>query len=238
MRAAGGQTLPILMYHRIAADGPEALARYRISPAAFEAQMRWLCDKGFISVTPEQLQAIRQGREAAPRRPVMITFDDGYLDFAEAAQPILKRFGFTASVFVVPGKVGGVSDWDADAGEPAPMMTWAQIREMAAQGVSIGSHSQTHRRLSRLSTREIEQEAAVSRARLAEELGAEPMTFCYPYGDHDRAVSALVARAGYSLAFTCREKVSNVDDDPLRLPRIEVHGEMTLKRFAEVLRPQ
>jgi peptidoglycan/xylan/chitin deacetylase (PgdA/CDA1 family) len=238
MRAAGGQTLPVLMYHRIAADGPEALARYRISPTAFEAQMRWLSDKGFISVTPEQLQAIRQGREAAPRRPVMITFDDGYLDFAESAQPILKRFGFTASVFVVPGKVGGASDWDAEAGEPAPMMTWAQIRDMAAQGVSIGSHSQTHRRLSRLSTGEIEQEAAVSRARLAEELGAEPMAFCYPYGDHDRAVSALVARAGYSLAFTCREKVSNVDDDPFRLPRIEVHGEMTLKRFTEVLRPQ
>jgi peptidoglycan/xylan/chitin deacetylase (PgdA/CDA1 family) len=224
--------LPILMYHQVADDGPPALARWRVPVARFAEQMAFLRREGFHTVTPDDwAHALRRNRPL-PGRPVMITSDDAYRDFADNAWPILQAQSLSATLFVIAGKVGGVADWDADAGPPAPLLDWAGLRALAGQGVSIGSHSVTHRRLSRLSTREVYEEALRSRAIIAAELGRTPTAFCYPYGAHDRVVAQAVVESGYAMGFTCIPGASTLADNPMRLPRIEINGGDDLVSFS------
>jgi peptidoglycan/xylan/chitin deacetylase (PgdA/CDA1 family) len=162
----------------------------------------------------------------------MITFDDGYQDFADTAWPILKSHGFSASVFVVAGKAGATADWDAELGAPAPLMDWPTIRAVAAEGAVIGSHSVSHHRLSRLSVEEIYAETLASRTRIAAEIGQAPTTFCYPYGAHDRLIEQVVHESGYELAFSGAPGASTLSDNPLRIPRIEICGADDLTTFS------
>lgn len=224
--------LPILMYHQVADDGPPGLARWRVPVARFAEQMAFLRREGFHTVTPDDwAQALRRNRPL-PGRPVLITSDDAYCDFAENAWPVLQAQGLSATLFVIAGKVGGVADWDADAGEPAPLLDWPGLRALAGQGVSIGSHSVTHRRLSRLTTREVYEETLRSRAIIAAELGRTPTAFCYPYGAHDQVVAQAVVESGYVMGFTCIPGASTLADNPMRLPRIEINGGDDLVSFS------
>ncbi len=158
--------LPILLYHRIAEDGPADLARYRQAPAAFAEQMRWLRRNGYHAVTSDDVaRHLAAGRPFAGR-PVLISFDDAYRDFHDAAWPILRAHDLIAEVFVVTDKVGGHADWDAAYGPTAPLMGWPQIQALAAAGVRFGSHMASHSHMAELSSREIVLEAARSRAAL------------------------------------------------------------------------
>jgi SAM-dependent methyltransferase len=119
----GPRHMPILTYHRIADDGPAALARYRLPLREFDDQLRWLCDNGFTGVSLSMLRSAIWENGTLPERPVMITFDDGYKDILTAALPILRGHGFPATVFVVTDAVGGHADWDGAWGPPAPLLS-------------------------------------------------------------------------------------------------------------------
>ena len=95
---------------------------------------------------------------------MLISFDDAYCDFHDAAWPILRAHDFIAEIFVVTDKVGGHADWDAAYGPPAPLMGWPQIQALATAGVRFGSHMASHSHMAELSSREIVLEAARSRA--------------------------------------------------------------------------
>jgi peptidoglycan/xylan/chitin deacetylase (PgdA/CDA1 family) len=120
--------------------------------------------------------------------------------------------------------VGGTDRWNRRLGEEAPLLDWDQIRELAAEGVEIGSHSQTHAPLTALGPAGVADEAARSRAELEERLGGGIGAFAYPYGDADPAVCHLVGAAGYRAGVTCRFARSGLRDDPMALPRVEVSG--------------
>ena len=109
--------LPILMYHRIAAEGAEATGRYRISPKDFEEHLRYLRDAGYRSAGLEEWGAACRARRPLPGRRVLLTFDDGFRDFLTDAWPLLARYGFGATVFLVADLVGGANRWDAAYGE-------------------------------------------------------------------------------------------------------------------------
>lgn len=216
--------LPILMYHRVAETGSPGLARWRVTPSEFRAHMQLLKDHGFHTVDPATWAMALEAHVPLKGRPILITFDDAYVDFAEHAWPILKELDLGATLFAIPGKMGGLADWDADKGEPAPLMDWTSLRNLAAEGCVIGSHSYSHRPMARMPVEDVHAEALKSRERLAEALGQAPLSFCYPYGSHDRAVEQAVYEAGYGLGFTCMHGASELADDPMRLPRIEVTG--------------
>src|SRR5262249_9737715 len=131
--------VPILMYHYISV-APRNSDIYRIdlsvSPNNFRDQMQWLKDKGYTTITPDDLfAALTQGAKL-PSQPILLTFDDGYEDAYTSAFPILKEFGFTGTFFIVTGFI--------DAGD-RNYLTWAQAKEMAEAGMSIQNHSRTHK---------------------------------------------------------------------------------------------
>lgn len=243
LRAAGAATdgppaidndteLPILMYHRVSDEGDTALSRYRVTPARFRQQMEWLDRNRYEAISLELLRAVCEGRRRLPPRPVLITFDDGYVDFYQNAWPILRAFDYPSVMFVVAGKVGQCSDWDAHLGRSEPLMDWQQLREISDHGVSIGSHSVTHRRFSRLTFQSAYDEMSRSSSLIEASLGRSPSAFCYPYGIYDRSIEPLLPVSRYEFGFTCDCAFATPTERPLRLARIEVFGSDDIPDFA------
>lgn len=226
---------PVLMYHSLAEDGPAALADWRTSPAAFEEQLIFLRRRGYRSVDLDEWDRARRGGGALSGRPVLITFDDGYRDFADTAWPILRRNGFTAHVFVVAGRVGGRAEWDACYGEPTALMDWPTIARLADEGVTFGSHLMTHRPLDRLSFAEAAEELRRSRELIEARTGLAVTSLAPPYGVVPEAMRDLAKAAGYERIFTVSGGLAPVVGGRLLTPRIEVAGGMTLADFAEAL---
>jgi peptidoglycan/xylan/chitin deacetylase (PgdA/CDA1 family) len=235
----GGATasLPILMYHRIADDGPESLRRYRLSPSGFDEQLHRLSEQGYRGVTPREWQLACETRRPLRGKALMITFDDGYLDFAEQAWPLLERHGFTATVFVVTDAVRTTSAWDAEHGDTTPLMGWDEIRELSRRGIEFGSHTRTHPALCGLSNADVTRELLGARLKLEDELGKPVSALAYPYGDFDAAIAHLAGACGYTLGVTCESRHAELTDNPLTLPRFEVQGHFTLTDLDRTLSP-
>lgn len=231
------ERLPILMYHRIAPTGSPVTARYRVTPAAFEEQLRYLHAAGFYSVGLEEWRAAMEVKKPLPGRAVHITFDDGYLDFLTHAWPLLKGYGFSATVFLVADAIGQSNHWDRVYGEETPLLGWKELRQLQNEGVEFGSHSASHRPLTALSLEEVVCEAARSRAILERGLGVALKAFAYPYGDVDPVVQHLIGACGYTFGLSCRPGLSRFQDALLALPRIEVTGSDSLQEFVARLNP-
>lgn len=155
--------VPILAYHRIADDGPTDLAAYRVCPEVFAQQIVWFSQHDYQSVSLESLSHALHGEKTLPERAGMLTFDEGYADFAQTAWPILEDHGFSAVVFIVTGTVGGRADWDARYGDPVPLMPWHDIRALGKKNVEFGSHTHGHKRLRALTDVELDRELRDSR---------------------------------------------------------------------------
>lgn len=227
-------SVPILMYHRVAPrdDGPASLAQYRVTPEAFEAQLTWLRQNGYTGISPADLASAMEEGRAIPGRPVLLTFDDGYRDFATTAWPLLQHHGLSATVAVVTGKMGGVADWDEKFGTPAPLMTWEELQHVAAQGADVASHSATHRAFPSLSAEEVLKEAVLSAQAIERTTGSLPDTLIYPYGSYDRLSGRACELAGYRLGLGTASGIATLLADPMQMPRVEVSGFDDIGAFA------
>jgi peptidoglycan/xylan/chitin deacetylase (PgdA/CDA1 family) len=233
---APSDRLPVLLYHRVAEEGPAALARFRQTPAAFTEQMTWLRRNGYHAVTSAELVRHFKSGQAFDGKPVLISFDDAYCDFHETAWPILRAHDLTAEVFVVTDRVGGCADWDAAFGAPAPLMDWPQLQALAAAGIRFGSHMASHSHMAGLSSREIVLEAARSRAALERALGTACRSITAPYGDGDDRFVRIARACGYEVAFTTDPGLAALGADALRLPRIEIRSGWSLEAFAAAVK--
>ncbi|HYH16989.1 MAG TPA: trifunctional glycosyltransferase/class I SAM-dependent methyltransferase/polysaccharide deacetylase [Azospirillum sp.] len=227
--------VPILMYHRIADDGPEALRRYRVSPAMFDAQLALLRREGFHTIGLDEWHWHLMMRRPLSGRPVLITFDDGYRDIAEHAAPTLRRHGMVATVFIVTDAVGTTAAWDGVYGEPAPLLSWPEIRGLCGQGIAFAAHGASHRALTGLSAAELLEDGRRARRAFAAELQTPVTALAYPYGDEDGAVRVAMRECGYDCGFTVQHGTASVWGDSMRLPRIEVSGLDDLEAFAAKL---
>jgi peptidoglycan/xylan/chitin deacetylase (PgdA/CDA1 family)/SAM-dependent methyltransferase len=227
--------LPILMYHRVAPTGASAMSAYRVTPEKFGEQLRSLRDSGYYSVGLEDWRAAAARRTPLPGKAVLITFDDGYRDFFTHAWPLLKSYGFSATVFLVADEIGKSNSWDRAFGEEVPLLGWPEIRQLQSEGVEFGSHSATHSPLTGLSPADIVHEAARSRAILQRELKVPIQAFAYPYGDVDPVVRHLIGACGYIFGLTCQPGLSELRDSLMTLPRIEVTGSAGLTEFVGLL---
>jgi peptidoglycan/xylan/chitin deacetylase (PgdA/CDA1 family) len=172
--------LAILTYHSLDNSGSVVSA----SREAFEAQMSALAEAGFRGVSLREALAYREARNAWPERSVALTFDDGYANFYEVAAPALAAHGFTATVFVISGHVGGRNDWappPEGLGERS-LLSWSQLAELSSAGIEIGAHTRRHRDLRRLSASEALDEIGGSRLEIEERLGQSVESFAYPFG--------------------------------------------------------
>ncbi|MBX5019974.1 glycosyltransferase [Rhizobium lentis] len=228
-------SVPVLMYHGITEEGPDVLRRYRTSPEIFRKQMQFLRRNGYYTVTAQTLASLLRSGKPIQGRPVMLTFDDAYLDFITDAFPILAENDFSAEVFVVTGKVGGRSDWDSAYGEPAPLMSWPDIQELHKRGISFGSHLASHTAASAMDNQTLLAEAALSRSALESRLGASVDSIALPYGATDFRVPGILALAGYGIGFTTRSDMATFSDNLFALPRLEVRGDRPLEAFPELM---
>jgi Predicted xylanase/chitin deacetylase len=138
-------SVPILMYHRIAADGPVALERFRVAPELFALQMATLHRAGYRTIgLGDWIRAMARHKPLLGK-PVILTFDDGYRDFLTAAMPTLRVHGFSATVFLVADRIGGTAHWDSGYGEPARLLSWEEVRALQEAGIEMGCHSSLHR---------------------------------------------------------------------------------------------
>jgi peptidoglycan/xylan/chitin deacetylase (PgdA/CDA1 family) len=234
--------IPILLYHRLIAKSdaekglvPDTEMIWVSYDTRFAEQMDYLKAGGFTTIDLDDYLAIRSGRMPPPEKPVLVTFDDGYLSNYKLAYPALKRNGQKAVIFVPPEPdeytrniVRGVDGFlNAD-----------QMRELVAGGVAIESHTLTHCVLNELDDETAMHELTESKRRLAEITGRPVEHVAIPRAGYSRRIRRLVERAGYRTA-CCNNKGSATGwSDPLALPRIVIERDMSLEDFARALSPR
>ena len=218
LAGADEDALAVLTFHSISSEpGPTS-----IDAATFRMQMDVLAESGFTSMTCQDFLDWRHGRATDAARRVLITFDDGFADFATAAFPILRERSFSCMVFVPTGKLGTREDWRGANASARPLMSWSTLSELARAGVEFGGHGVTHADLTRLAPDRRRQEIERCAQDLAERIGCRTRGFATPYGHVNPAVLADLART-YDVAFGTRFERARPTCDLFDVPRIEMH---------------
>ncbi len=226
----------ILMYHAVCRPGSEAERKYACPPRRFARHMAYLRRRHPV-VSMAAVRHHLAGTGEIPEGAVAVTFDDGFRNNYTAALPLLRRLQIPATLFLTAGLVGETNRWMAGRGFPErPMVTWEEVREMAAAGVEIGAHTLTHPRLTELDRETLTHEVEGAREVIESHLGRPVEGFAYPYGLLDEGVVTAVGAAGYRVACTTRPGFNRPQIDPLRLRRIEVFGTDSVWRLAQKIR--
>lgn len=212
---------PILMYHRICRDGDWRPSEFVVTATVFREQLRYLARAGYT--TPRLSEVLAwNGRPPAGKNPVVLTFDDGYLDNLEVALPILEEFGFTASVFPVLDLEQRFPWWEGDPALRAPLLSAADMRAMESAGIEFGSHTMNHARLTRLDDDALADELVRSRETLASIVARPLPVLAYPYGEVDARVKLAVRQSGYTAALAVHTGPLELHADPLEIRRVGV----------------
>ncbi len=213
----GYQTVPILCYHRFARSCDSPLC---MPTDIFEKQIRYLKENGYRVIGPQALAEFLDYRKPIPQKAVMISVDDGYRSMYDLAYPILKKYGFTATLFIYIDYVGVSSQ----------AITWGQLRKLKRDGFSIGSHSIAHSDLSKPEKDEdkktylgrLIREIFRSKQILDEKLDQDTQIFSYPFGRQNQTVVSLARQAGYTMAVTVDRGSNPFFTDPFLIKRNQV----------------
>ena len=184
---------------------------------------------GYKTITLSQLTDALCGGVDLPRHAFVVTFDDGYIGVHDCALPVLAKYGFTATCFLIAEEFAL-----RNSGLPQrafPSVNKEQVRDMLAAGFTIGSHSMSHARLTELSPAELHVEVRDSRRVLEDQFSVPVSAFAYPYGAFDRNVEAAVEGAGYDCACSTLFGATHLHSDRFHLKRIAVGGSPNLLRF-------
>jgi peptidoglycan/xylan/chitin deacetylase (PgdA/CDA1 family) len=232
-RRAFVHKLPILTYHHVGPSKPDVHPLLTVSPDDFTEQVDWLARNGYSPIrTVDWTRWLAESRPL-PKKPVLITFDDGYADIAQYALPTLSHYGFTAVVYIVTRLVGKTNEWDRRVGwGELRLMTAKQIMEWAAKGIEFGSHTRDHPDLRSLSASELEDQVFGSVADLQSILDAAPTSFAYPYGHFNQTLRDCVTQA-YQTSVTLVERICSDQDDPWLMPRIWTRPTERLSTFKQ-----
>lgn len=229
--------LPILMYHKVSPYSAHGGPGLRVTPEAFRRQMKYLYKRGYNTVSLNQLTDYWQGKETLPSQPIVITFDDGYEDNYLFAFPVLQKYNYSATIFLVYNNIGEYNSWDdnKNVAHNIKLLSWEQIHVMKDRGISFESHTLTHPDLTAITPAEARWEIAESKQKLEERLGRQVNYIAYPYGRRNSAVDEAVRLTGYRGAVTTVVGKNNSGSDPVQLKRLRVNGYTTMKDFERML---
>jgi peptidoglycan/xylan/chitin deacetylase (PgdA/CDA1 family) len=215
--------VPVLLYHAITADPPAWIAPFTVSPAVFARHLDAVLASGRQAMTVSHYLDGLRGKTGLPPRPVLITADDGFADFAAHALPALAERQLPSTLYVT---TGALADRAAESVLPAAaMLRAADLPGLEAAGVEIGAHSHTHRQLDLIPRREVQAELSRSRDVLADALGHRIRSFAYPHGYWRAPVLDLVSAAGFDSACAVGNGLSWAGDHPLALSRLMVRAD-------------
>ena len=235
------QGIIVLMYHRVKDNlKPDAMV---VNTRAFRQQMQYLYNHKYkvigISELVSELNRSTSLQVLNPKiqkrlnsETVLITFDDGYHSVYSNAYPILKEFGFSATIFLTTGVI------EADKANPKykntpflDMLSWENIREMAENGIEFGAHTINHPHLTQINIEEAKREIEESKKVVNELTGLPVMAFSYPYGEYNEAIKKLAEEAGFACAFTVERGRNREGVDLLELRRIAIDNDDSLSDF-------
>ena len=193
------ETIPILAYHKVEPRFEWGITR--VTPKQFEKQMNYLSQTGYRTISLEQ--CLQQSQQSRAERTIVITFDDAYESVYKYAFPILNRFKYTATVFVITSFVGKLNRWDVNLGGIRfQHLNWRQLRKLAEAGWELGSHSATHPDLLNCSDSELWRELDSSKKEIERYTGAKADFFSYPFGRYDQRAIRYLNAAEYRGACT------------------------------------
>ncbi|HOG45588.1 MAG TPA: polysaccharide deacetylase family protein [Anaerolineae bacterium] len=218
-------TVPILMYHYVSDPpaGADAVRRdLSVSPQRFEEQLAYLRDAGYTGITLADLLLYLTTGRPLPAKPVVLTFDDGYADNYANAVPLLQRYGFTGTFFIITGFL----DQGAEG-----YLTWEQAAQMQAEGMDIQAHSMTHPDLRLVGAERLQQEVQGASGAIEAHLGRPARFFCYPSGRYDARTLDALRNAGYWAAVTTAGGAVHATGGLLQLARVRIHGSNDLGEF-------
>ncbi len=213
----GIKAVPILCYHKFDRNSSSALS---IPPEVFDRQMKYLKDNNYRTITPEELRRFLEFSQPIPKKSVMISIDDGYRSVYDNAFPILKKYGFTATLFIYTDYVG-VS---------RKALSWKDLVELKDAGFSIGSHTISHCDLTSPDlgeteaeiTRRLTREIAGSKKIIDRKLGQDTTILSFPYGRYNARVLEISKKAGYRLAVSVNRGNNPFFSNPYTLKRDQV----------------
>jgi peptidoglycan/xylan/chitin deacetylase (PgdA/CDA1 family) len=212
----------VLCYHAVSPTWPSVLA---VTPDLFERQLEILVRRGYRGATFHD--AVHQPPH---ERTLAVTFDDAYRSVITHAAPVLDRLGLVGTIYVPttwpdredPMTWPGIDDWlDTEHRDELVCASWDELRDVAARGWEIASHTRTHPELPALGDAELAEELAASRAAVEERLSAPCRTIAYPYGFQDARVRAAAAHAGYT-AGAALSRLYRIGD-PMAYPRVGLY---------------
>lgn len=223
---SASQSVPILMYHYVAENpNPSDTARnyLSVSPSKFEEQLAYLKNNGYTTISLDELYGIYNLQIPSPAKPVVLTFDDGYIDFYTTAYPIHAKYNLKAVSFIPTGLIG-----------TGYYMNWDQIREIQKSGlVTFEGHSITHPNLTAIGPAEALRELKEGRETLQSQTGYPVNFIAYPFGATNYQVQDLALQAGFVGGVGTWPGRAN--NPSINMPRIRINGQITLENFISQL---
>lgn len=226
----------VLMYHQVDLPRSPQEQRFCTTPDDFAEQMRSLAAAGYRGVSIDEVLAHMTDSRPMTGPSVHITFDDGFIGVLEHALPTLQTLGFPATLFALSRRTGATNDWMHARGFPRrALLSPQQLRLLADEGFTIGSHTCSHARLPEVPATEARDEIADSKRELEDLLGREVAHFAYPYGQFNPNVRQMVVEAGYRSACSTRSGFNRVGEDPYLIRRLDIAGTDRLWQFRQKL---
>ncbi len=202
------RNIPVLLYHRVGSTS----GALTVTPQRLANDLALLQRAGYQTITIDQFEQFLFDRDNdIPNKPVLITFDDGYLDNYQNAFPILQQYSMVATFYIITGMM-----------KDKERVTAQHIQEMAKHGMSIGSHTVSHRSLGEIAPADMRQEITASRVALEDILGSRVHSIAYPKGSFNQNTLAIVQETGYSEGFTVISGMCSKVSNPFVLKRIPV----------------
>ncbi len=227
--------IKILMYHLITNDKIicEKHKNIAVHVDEFRNQMEFLDRWGFVTITFEDYLLFLEGELNLPKKPIILSFDDGFADVHKYAFPILKDFGMRAVLFILGDRKIRTNSWDISSGIiQCPLLADYQILEMHDAGFEIGSHGLTHSNLTDISMEKAWEEISRSRMLLEIFLNAQVKSFAYPFGSVDVTLKKFVKEAGYKIGCGTYSGPPVLGKDIFEIRRINISGKLTPIQFA------
>ena len=225
--------VPVVMYHRVINKSEnEGIHGTYIYENIFREHMKYLKENNFSVITFEDLNNIGwRNRFDKNKKYIIITFDDGYVDNYELAFPILKKFNFKATIFLMGESTYNEWDVKADGEKSFPLMSVEMIKEMQDYGIEFGAHTFNHPKLNKLSNDEIKHQIVDVKKPLEEKIGREIITFAYPYGILNDYAKKMVEEAGYTFGVATDSGSVCLSDDLYQIRRIAIFPNTNLFSF-------
>jgi len=215
-------SIPVLMYHRIVSEAQKYSHHgIWVTAQSFEQNLISLRQRGYSSITFKQYQLFLNREFTLPNRPVILTFDDGYEDNYTLAFPLLRKYGFSAVIFLVANATRRTNFWDID--EPkVQLLNEKQICEMSTAGIEFGSHTVTHPNLSQCSPEQIRKELVESKQVIERMTGREIISIAYPYGAVNGTIKSIAAETGYKFGIATNSGPLKFYEDLFEIHRAQI----------------